>query len=200
MNLRSLAAGIFAVIFSTSVAQAAYVTNLNVANPAEGDPAPYGTVTIQEVGDSVDFAIELVGPFAGQAIEQFGFNPSVGLAAGNISGLPVGWSFDTSSTLGTFGTFGASVGGGDGQNPLTFSIVGIAGDTIITYASLLSSGSQPNAQSLFAAKIAADGPGAFIGGGAVVPIPPALLLFISAIAALGTVARRRRNKVAGTST
>lgn len=192
MIIRVVAAGLVAIFLSVAAAEAAYVTNLNVANPASVDAPPYGTVTIDEVGDDITFSVNLVGPFAGQAIEQFGFNPSVGLTALNISGLPTGWSFGTSTNMGTFGTFGASVTGGDGQDPLTFSIVNVIGDSIATYATLLSTGAQPNAQSLFAAKIAADGPGAFIGGGAAVPIPPAVLLFMSALAAFGAISRRSR--------
>jgi hypothetical protein len=180
-----------------SGAAQAYTTFLNENNGSLSN-APFARVDILENGPDIDFTITLLGPDYDSAdIESIAFNSTgPALLIGNISGL-TNWALDTSSQMAIFGTFDYSIncctGGGSGTagQPITFSIVGINGDTVATYASELSTG---NGQELFALKTSAGGAaGPFIAGGAVVPIPAALPLFLSGLAVFGFVARRRRS-------
>ena len=67
--------------------------------------------------------------------------------------------------------------------PLVFWVLA-DGDSVNDYARIVSTGGQPHAGSLFAVKVAADGPGAFIGGGKEVPLPGTLGLLGLGIGAL----------------
>ncbi len=125
-------------------------------------------------------------------IEQFGFNYGGSLGSANLVGAPSGWSLDSSSNMSVFGTFLYSVGDGpksDTAEPLVFWILA-DGDSVADYASTGSTGGQPHSGSLFSVKVAAEGPGAFIGGGTEVPLPGTPGLLGAGIAALGALRRR----------
>lgn len=176
------------LVLSSGIGRAAYVTQLDVANGGSATP-PFATVTIEDSGDDaglgsdIRITVDLIGDYASQDIEQFGFNVN-GVAVGDLVFSGLGdWTADiTPASMASFGTFDVTVNGGTGVDPLIFTIA-VGGDSIATYTSALSSGGY-----LFAAKIAASGPGSFIG---VVPVPAALPLFLSALAVFGFAARRR---------
>lgn len=120
-----------------------------------------------------------------------------------------------------FGLFDIHLKGGPStrQQPLEFSIVDVEGDTIFDYVSQLSGGFAAQGNVLFAAKLAGFEPdiealqnsplgqlllenqlnpedipgfGKFGGPTSVVPLPPAVLLSLSAMAMLGVAGIRRR--------
>jgi PEP-CTERM motif len=175
----------------------AYTTTLDLSNNNNFNNPPFATVTIDELlsGD-IQFTIDLVGAdTSGQNIELFGFNifGDTSLTAENII-LPANWSAaiePSPNTMAVFGAFDIAVKmtGSQGFDPLTFTI-STTGDSIATYATSVSTGGQPNAGSLFAAKISSTGPGAFIGGGSPVPLPATVWLFGSGILGLFVYARR----------
>jgi hypothetical protein len=177
----------------------AYTTTLDLSNNNNFNNPPFATVTIDELlsGD-IQFTIDLVGAdTSGQNIEQFGFNifGSTSLTADNFI-LPTNWSAAIApppNTMAVFGAFDIAVQmtGSQGLDPLTFTI-SATGDSIATYATAVSTGGQPNAGSLFAAKISSTGPGAFIGGGSPVPLPTAVWLFGSGLLGLVSIARRKK--------
>jgi hypothetical protein len=78
----------------------------------------------------------------------------------------------------------------DTVEPLVFWILA-DGDSVADYARIGSTGGQPNAGSLFSMKLAARGPGAFVGGGTEVPLPGTLGLLGMGIAGLGAIRRRK---------
>lgn len=157
---------------------------------------------------TVDLCGDPTSDACGQQIEQFGFNFSgVSLSASNFdfssntAGPGSGsWTTNFSANMNGFGNFDVAVemptGGGGGPpqgvDPLMFVITGVTGDSIATYATVGSTGGQPNAGSLFSAKVSSTGPGAFVGGGTPVPVPAAIWLFGAGLLGMVGVARRSR--------
>lgn len=193
----------------------AYSTFLTVTNNQNWTQGQnFAEVTIDGIdvgGGDFDymFTVNLCGdPTAitctgGQQIEQFGFNlfGSVALNATTNFVLPTtGTGANTDwfanvggggNTMDGFGTFDVTVnmgggGGAIGEQPLIFTITGVAGDSIATYATALSSQND-----LFSAKVSSTGPGAFIGGGSPVPVPAAVWLFGSGLLGLLGIARKK---------
>ena len=131
-------------------------------------------------------------------IQRFGFNTTGAgnaLTAANIID-PAGWS-TSSGSLDGFGSFEVREDGtgSNRQNPLSFRITGISGDTIYDYAVNGAGGAQGTY--FFAAHVAGMtvGPGsAYFGGSTVVPVPAAVWLFGSALGLAGLM--RRRSAVA----
>jgi len=189
-------------------------TNINQAPFTNG--RTYLTVSTEASANDITFNVDALndpgGPFAGNelsnfGIQAFGFNvvdnggPS--LASSNISNLPSGWTVDFNRQLNGFGAFDVVVSGtgSNRQEPLTFSITGITGDTPASYHGP-SSGTAGQGNAWYAAHVA-DFSGldnitsGFFGGGngpgiapAPVPIPAAVWLFGSAILGLGVISRR----------
>jgi len=178
-----------------------YTTSLPLTNQSWSN-GPFANVKIDEWSDGlIEFTVTLAGDAVGQNIEQFGFSAygAIDLTTATLT-LPTNWSLNSSANMDGFGTFEWAVekgSGAVGQNPLVFSIDGIAGDTAATYASLGSTGGQPNSGVIFSAKLSSTGPGAFIGGGdqllppGYVPIPAAAWLFASALGIFGYLAKRK---------
>lgn len=203
------------LMLSTGSAHAAYTTFLNITNNQNwAQPQDFALVTIDSIdvgGGDFDFmfTVDLCGDgtssACGQQIEQFGFNFSAVTLADtnfdfsmNTAGPgTANWSTNFSATMDGFGGFDVAVemptgSGAAGVDPLMFLITGVTGDSIATYATDGSTGGQPNAGSLFAAKVSSTGPGAFIGGGSPVPVPAAVWLFGSGLLGLVGIARRKK--------
>lgn len=196
--------------FGAAHAYSSFLTISNNQNWTQGQNFAEVTIDAIDVGGGdfdFKFTVDLCAACdaAGQQIEQFGFNfLGVSLTGANFDFTPntagpgaASWTPNLSAGMDGFGTFDVAVEmptgtGAQGVDPLMFLITGVSGDSIATYVSEGSTGGQPNAGSLFAAKVASTAPGAFIGGGAPVPIPPAVALFASGVFALGLV--RRCNK------
>ncbi|MGX2041153.1 hypothetical protein ACWJKU_13620 [Methylocaldum sp. MU1018] len=213
-----------ATLALTGQAQAAsyFGDRTNIDQGSFVDGKDYLIVDTSTSGNDVTFNIDALNgpgqPFAGKelpnfGIQAFGFNLATGLdsananhahlTASNISGLPSGWTVDFDRRLNGFGKFDVVVlgTGSNRQEPLTFSITGIDGDTPDSYHAP-SSGGAGEGNAWYAAHITDfSGPdgitsGYFAGGDgpgiapAPVPIPAAIWLFGSAIAGLGLISRR----------
>ncbi len=127
-------------------------------------------------------------------IQAFGFNSTQTLTAANIID-PVGWSTG-SGNLDGFGAYQVREDGtgSNRQNPLALRITGISGDVVSDYAVAGAGGAQGTYY--FAAHVAGMTPVAgqtssYFGGDTVVPVPGAVWLFGSGLAALGWLRRSR---------
>ncbi|CAI8788083.1 VPLPA-CTERM sorting domain-containing protein [Methylocaldum szegediense] len=224
MRLAPLYLGAALVVTSQSEAASFFLDQTNINQPPFTDGKNYLTVTTQASGDDITFTVDALndsgGPFAGHELSNFGIqafgfnvvdNGVSNLSSSNISNLPNGWTVDFNRRLNGFGRFDVVVSGpgNDRQDPLTFSITGINGDTPDSYHGP-SSGTAGEGNAWYAAHVA-DFSGAgktngktitsgYFGGGdgpevapTPVPVPGAVWLFGSAIAGLGLVSRRSRN-------
>jgi hypothetical protein len=163
-------------------------------NNSAGPVAPFATVTMDQpggAGTNITVTVDLVGWFDGASIEEFGFNTTEGSFGGTITAA--GWSVDTSGrSFSNYGTYEIALYGSSVVDKLIFIISGLSDESIATFSTEPGSGGE-----LFAIKLAAGTPGgAFLGGGTVVPVPAALPLFLSALAAFGFVTRKRRGSAA----
>lgn len=197
MKISGWILGIVMLMLSSGVANA-YTTYLSENNGSLSN-TPFAQVDIVANGTKIEFTVTLLAPdYDGLDIETFAFNTTgTALTGANIFGADVtDWALNSSAQMATFGTYDYSInccsngGSGTAVQQLMFYIDGVAGDTVADYASKLSTG---NDNQLFAIKTSAGGAaGPFISGGAVVPVPAALPLFLSALAVFGFVARRRQ--------
>lgn len=173
------------------------------------DGVNYAQVTISDsttvVGD-IDFSVEvLTSAFAVSGsnfgMQNFSFNYDTSLTVGtsNIIDIdPASWALtQDQSAGGGFGKFEFQLSGnGDSRTELlNFSITGVAGDTINSYA--LGSNLNPAAAEFFAAHIAGfdmtDGvTSAQFAGSSPVPVPAAVWLFGSGLIGLVGLARRKK--------
>lgn len=205
------------------------------------DGINYLQVTISDEGTpgSIDFTVKALQPLldlAGEnfGIQRFGFNVlgGVGAEAQDVAQLPANWRARNGGRMDGFGLFDitlkAKANGKDKekdgprnvQDPLTFSIVGVDLDTVLSYVDL-STGRAPQGFSLFSAQVTGlnfgncggggkggddkdkkgpfsskDGGGkcvtsAYFGGTSAVPAPPAVWLLATGIA--GLAVRRFRS-------
>jgi hypothetical protein len=197
----ALVAGLTITMQANASSLAVYLDQVNVDL---GFPAGtnYLQVTISDGADgNIDFKVETSESLSNQAGPNFGIQSfslnfgDSGATAGNLQ-LTNGWSVnDNSPNHSIFGRFDVQLNGtgSNRQDPLQFSIVGVAGDTPEDYIKEFSS-----RNTLFAAHVAgfdssldnlnlttSNLTSAQFGGSSVVPLPPAAWLMISGLAVLG---------------
>ena len=221
LNSRTLsaAARVIAPVFCAlmlvaSPGRAASVSYILDQSNTLADGVPYLQVTVADGADgAIDFTVEILDSLshsAGQnfGIQAFAFNVIAGgdAEAANVGNLPEGWITRDHYRMSEFGFFDIKLyGGGNSRlQTLTFSILGIDGDTPEDYA-VLSTGNVPNDNSFFAAHVAdfkfADctsakkcPSSAFFAGSSAVPLPGAAWLFATGVA--GVMLRARKRKAA----
>jgi hypothetical protein len=177
--------------------QAAAVSYLLDQSNELDDGVNYLEVRITDGRDgAIDFAVEVLGPLATLAgdnfgIQSFGFNVvGDGFAeAGDITGLSDGWFAHQGKRMSGFGLFDITLMGKGWERlkTLRFSITGVDDDSPWDYA-VFSTGHGAQGHAFFAAHVAGFAydciTSAYFGGSAVVPLPPAAWLFVSGLAAL----------------
>jgi len=173
------------------------------------DGVNYAQVTISDstttTGD-IDFSVEtFTSAFTvsdsnfGMQSFSFNYDPSLSVDASNIIGIdPYAWSIsETANAGGGFGKFGFQLSGTGSTRTelLSFSITGVAGDSIDSY--VMESMLNPASTEFFAIHIAGFDAvsgvtsAQFAGSASVVPVPAALYLFASGLFGLVFAARRR---------
>lgn len=197
-------------------AEAASVFLLDRSDRLADGPG-YLQVTIEDGADgAIDFTLQALAPLVARAgdrleIRAFAFNVAEGLdiSTANVAGLPQGWSARGTSRLDGFGRFDVTLigTGPERRDSLQFSIVGIEGDSPLSYA-IPSTGNAGEDNAAFAVRVrdllAATEcdpdrkctpraiPTAFIGGGSEVPLPAGGWLALTAVMAAARFSRRRR--------
>ena len=204
--------GIKKNLFKLSVlsqANAATISYYLDQSNALSDGVNYALVTISDsttaIGD-IDFSVELLtsaftvsGANFGMQNFSFNYDPSLSIDASNITDTsPLAWTVSEGANAGGgFGKYGFQLSGTGSSRTelLSFSISGVADDTISSYA--MGSSLKPAATEFFAAHIAGfdaiDGETSaqFAGSTSVVPVPAAVWLFGSGILGLVAIARRK---------
>lgn len=198
----ALTVGSFFAMGAVSVYAASTTYFMDQSNTL-ADGVNYLQVTIDDEGDpgEINFTVDafegVLGAGGNFGIQRFAFNgPDL---SGAVLTLPSGWSYIGSRNISEFGVFLNVITGTGGtrQDPLTFSINGVDGDTIASYAASNAGGE------FFAAHVAGftnfcpTDSAFFAGSGPTpVPLPPAAWLLGSALLGLVGVARK---KVPGTA-
>jgi hypothetical protein len=177
--------------------QAAAVSYLLDQSNELDDGVNYLQVSIADGRDgAIDFRVEVRGSLAALAgdnfgLQSFGFNVVAGgfAEAADITGLPDGWFAYQGKRMSGFGLFDIKLMGKGWERvgSLRFSITGVDGDSPWDYA-VFSTGHGAQGHAFFAAHVAGFEydciTSAFFGGSTVVPLPPALWLFVSGLVAL----------------
>jgi hypothetical protein len=204
MKLLSQATVVAIALLGAMQANAASVTyQLDQSNDLADGPI-YGTVTISDgVAGNIDFSVAIDSgafptPLSNFGMQAFYFNydNSLTVSASNITAvIPNSWAIaEDRNAGGGFGKFEfvATGSGSTRTSVLTFSISGVAGDTIADYAV----GYADDTTEFFAAHIAGysssmtgNTSGKFAGS-TVVPVPAAIWLFGSALGMLAWSRRR----------
>lgn len=223
LTLKSLALSALSALCLAGPAQAATIAYYldQSDNAALPDGNNYLKVTIADgVDGAIDFTVEAQPALLAQTggyfgLRAFAFNTSYAqfLTDAEIVGLPAGFIVRDPAGLrqmngfGKFETVVRLLGPGALNTPLTFSIVGVNGDTPSDYVEL-SSGTAFIGHVPFAARVqyllessnCTERPDlckpydlAFVGGGTEVPLPAAAWMFLSGFAGLAARARRRAN-------
>lgn len=196
-------------VFAVTQLNAATISYYLDQSNALPDGINYAQVTISDsvtnTGD-IDFSVEVLtsaftvsGSNFGMQNFSFNYDPSLSIDASNIIGIdPVTWSVKEGANAGGgFGKFGFQLSGNGNTRTelLSFSITGVTGDTIDSYA--MGSTLKPAATEFFAAHIAGfDGEycvtsAQFAGSISAVPVPAAVWLFGSGLIGLAGLARRK---------
>jgi hypothetical protein len=173
------------------------------------DGTNYAMVTISDstvVTGDIDFTVELIDGAFGVSGDNFGmqnflfnYDDALSLAASDIVNLSESdWSVrENKNSGGGFGKFDIALSGTGSSRTdlLTFSITGIDGDSIYSYA--LGSSLNPAADEYFSMHIAGydetyyTTSAKFAGSTSVVPVPTAAWLFASGLLGLFATARRK---------
>ena len=195
-------------MLSAGASQAASLSYYLDQSNSLADGPNYLQVTIADGADgAIDFTVEVLNALAHVGgstfgIQSFALNGFDG--SGQVTNLTSGWSVANSGRMDGFGSFDLKLAG-NGSNrleTLTFSIVGVDGDTPEDYARL-SSGNAAQGQSFFAAHVVGYrmpecqgrecANSGFFGGSNAVPLPPTAWLLGAGIIGALTRARRRRS-------
>ena len=169
----------------------------------------YLQITIDDEGlaGAINFKVQAIAPLTGFSgynfgIQQFGFN-SLALGVDNISGLPDNWKLKHDKKMNEFGKFENILVGKKWhrEDTLMFSIIGIEGDNIYSYANS-HDGENGFFYSAYVGGFGHDGKckksgdcfsKAYFAGGSPVPVPAAVWLFGSGLLGLlGFVRRKSR--------
>lgn len=206
-------------LFAAGAAQAASVSYYLDQSSRLPDGTNYLKVTVDDEGapGAINFHVQALDPVTGLACDnsgflKFAFNGD-DLGKSNILGLPDGWKLKHDKKMGEFGKYENVLVGKkwNAQDPLSFSIVGVGGDSIYSYAT-----SHDADDGLFFATFFRGleknkhgqwhgdychrcTKGAYFSGSgdvAPVPVPGAVWLFGSGLAGLIGLASRRRSKPA----
>lgn len=173
------------------------------------DGINYAQVTISDsttVAGDIDFTVELLSSAfsvsgANFGMQNFSFNADTSLSIddSNIVFIePSTWSVSEGANAGGgFGKFNFQLSGNGSSRTelLSFSITGVEGDTVESYAT--ASTLNPSSDYFFAAHIAGfdytDGvtSAQFAGMTPAVPVPAAAWLFVSGLLGLAGIARRK---------
>jgi hypothetical protein len=195
--------------FAGTQASAASISYYLDQSNALLDGVNYAQVTISDstttMGD-IDFTVEVIasaftvsGSNFGMQNFSFNYDPSLSVDASNIIDTsPLTWSVSEGANAGGgFGKFGFQLSGNGSSRTelLSFSITGVTGDTINSYAT--GSTLNPAAVEFFAAHIAGfdttEGvTSAQFAGSSPVPVPAAVWLFGSGLLGLVGIARRKK--------
>jgi hypothetical protein len=211
MNIIARSAGTAAaILFMAGSANAASMSYFLDQSSDLVNGVNYAKVTISDgVDGDIDFTVEvfvdafptpLGDPFGMQTF-SFNYDSALDLPEGNISSAnivdinPDSWRIFENKNANGFGKFEFQAQG-DGSSRteiLTFTISGVVGDTIASYAV----GKDGGDGEFFAAHIAGydDGvsgnPSGYFSGSTAVPIPAAAWLFGSGLLMLGGLKRRK---------
>ena len=217
MNLFSRSAGVAAAtLFMAGSANAASMSYYMDQSNDLADGVNYAKVTISDgaVAGDIDFSVEvLVGAFPtplgdpfGMQTFSFNYDSALDLPVGNIGAdnivdiNPDSWNIvEDKNAGGGFGKFEfqAKGNGSSRTELLTFTISGVIGDTIASYAL----GKDGGDGEFFAAHIAGYDAGVTgntsgqFAGSTAVPVPAAVWLFGSGLIMLGGLRRRKASAV-----
>lgn len=215
-SLLPLAALAGCIATTTHAASVSYYLDQSNENVALPDGNNYAVVTIDDnTAGSITFTVTALAaltgltPLSNFGIQEFAFNVSVANTiadSGTVAGqwtLPAGWDGNVPPppiNEDGFGAFEVVVAGtgGNRQDPLVFSL-NATGLTINDFAEL-STGNPAQGGVFFAAHIAgftapgtpSDVTSAWFGGATPVPVPAAIWLLGSALAAMGVTGRRKK--------
>jgi hypothetical protein len=207
--LKALSAAAILAVATASPVQAASVSYYLDQSNDLPDGINYAQVTISDgAGGDIDFSVEVLtsafsvtDPVAQNfGMQNFSFNYDLALSVGigNIVNIdPSSWGITQDQNAGGgFGKFEFQLSGtGNSRTELlSFSITGVAGDTVNSYA--IGSTLNPSAVEYFAAHIAGFDTtngvtSAQFAGSTPVPLPAAVWLFGAGLLGLAGVARRR---------
>lgn len=206
--LKSCAVSALALVVTAAHVNAATISYYLDQSNDLFDGVDYAKVTISDsttsIGD-IDFSVEVLtsafsvsGSNFGMQSFSFNYDPALSIDSSNIINIdPLAWSVSENANAGGgFGKFGFEVSGTGSSRTelLSFSIAGVADDTINSYA--MGSALKPAAAEFFAAHIAGFDTthgvtSAKFAGSTVVPVPAAVWLFGSGLICLAVAARRR---------
>lgn len=198
------------IILATTQVNSASISYYLDQSNALADGINYAQVTISDsttVTGDIDFSIEVLssaftvsGSNFGMQSFSFNYDTSLVVGASNIVDLdPGSWrSSQDKSAGGGFGKFEFKLSGNGSSRTklLNFSITGVTGDSILSYA--MASNLNPASTEFFAAHIAGfditngETSAQFAGSSPVVPIPATAWLFASGLIALTGLIRRKQ--------
>jgi hypothetical protein len=204
---RFVCAAVFSSVILAAQAHAATISYFIDQSNDLPDGVNYAQVTISDstdVAGDIDFTVELLtdmfvvgGNNYGMQSFLFNHDDALSLDVSNITGLSQPWKISTGKNAGGgFSKFDVQLSGKGSSRTdlLTFSITGIDGDSIYSYA--IGSSLNPAAEEYFSMHIAGfdefEGfTSAKFAGSLVVPVPAAAWLFGSGLIGLVAVARRK---------